>query len=173
MKTIISMKYNEKSNMPTMYSERYGISYAEIGRKDEWVYIEIPIDECITDNNSISIICDILKHVLRAEPTENYISEDYSIWSNSLIDLELALVDVFMKKSDEKHYSKKIKKFYSNHAIKINGYIPELKYYDDGSCSIVPRETDSDYINISMYLTECGKLRSYGCGFCHHSLSRL
>lgn len=143
MKTIISMKYNEKSNMPTMYSERYGISYAEIGRKDEWVYIEIPIDECITDNNSISIICDILKHVLRAEPTKNYISEDYSIRSNSLIELELALVDVFMKKSDEKHYSKKIKKFYSNHAIKINGYIPELKYYDDGSCLIVSADNQN------------------------------
>ena len=53
MKTIISMRYNEKSDMPSMYSERYGITYSEVRREDEWVYIDIPIDEYIADDNSI------------------------------------------------------------------------------------------------------------------------
>ena len=59
MKTIISMRYNEKSDMPSMYSERYGIKYAEVRREDEWVYIDIPIDEYIADDNSIRITADI------------------------------------------------------------------------------------------------------------------
>lgn len=73
MKTIISMRYNEKSDMPSMYSERYGITYSEVRREDEWVYIDIPIDEYIADDNSIRIITNILRNVLKAENRRTYI----------------------------------------------------------------------------------------------------
>ena len=102
MKTIISMRYNEKSDMPSMYSERYGITYAEVRREDECVYIDIPIDEYIADDNSIRIITNILRNVLRAEPSGICFIDDDTIESNSLLKLELALVDYYMKKSDEK-----------------------------------------------------------------------
>lgn len=49
MRTIITMKYNNKSSMPLIYAERYGIVYTEIRRENEDIFINIPIDEYITD----------------------------------------------------------------------------------------------------------------------------
>lgn len=141
------MRYNEKSDMPSMYSERYGITYSEVRREDEWVYIDIPIDEYIADDNSIRIITNILRNVLKAEPADIYFVDDDTIESNSLLKLELALVDYYMKKSDEKHYSKKVRNFYKKYGMKINGYIPALKYSDNGSCAIVP-EINEEKISV-------------------------
>lgn len=141
------MRYNEKSDMPSMYSERYGITYAEVRREDEWVYIDIPIDEYIADDNSIRITADILRNVLRAEPADICFIDDDTMESNSLLKLELALVDHYMKKSDEKHYSKKVRNFYKKYGMKINGYIPALKYSDNGSCTIVP-EINEEKISV-------------------------
>lgn len=133
MRTIITMKYNKKSSMPLIQAERYGIVYTEIRRENEDIFINIPIDEYITDSNTISIIKNILSNILRTEPVECCVTDEY-VESNSLIKLELALVDYYMKKSDEKHYSKKVRNFYKKYGISIDGYLPGIEYNDDGSC---------------------------------------
>ncbi len=129
MKTIITMKYNEKSSIPLMYAERYGIIYKEIRRE----FINIPIDECVTDRITVLLIEDMLSKILRAEPVDCYVTDDV-VESNSLMKIEIALVDYYMKKSNEKHYSKKVRNFYKKYDISIDGYLPQTKYKDDGSC---------------------------------------
>lgn len=115
-----------------MYAERYGIIYKEIRRE----FINIPIDECVTDRITVLLIEDMLSKILRAEPVDCYVSDDV-VESNSLMKIELALVDYYMKKSDEKHYSKKVRNFYKKYGISIDGYLPEVEYANDGSCSLV------------------------------------
>ncbi len=72
MQTMITMKYNEKSNMPSMYAERYGIIYKEIRRE----FINILIDECVTDRITVLLIEDMLSKILRAEPVDCYVTND-------------------------------------------------------------------------------------------------
>ncbi len=136
MRTIITMKYNEKSNMPSMYSARYGIIYSEIGRENQEVFIEVPVDEYITDGKTVLLIKNMLSKILRAEPVECHTADDVTE-SNSLMKIELALVDCYMKNSDEKHYSKKVRNFYKKHDIITDGYLPGIKYNNDNSCILV------------------------------------
>ncbi len=133
MQTIITMKYNEKSSIPLMYAERYGIIHKEIRRENENIFINIPIDECVTDGKTISIIKNILSNILRAEPVDCYVTDDV-VESNSLMKIELALVDCYMKKSYERHYSKRVRNFYKKYGISIDGYLPQIEYKDDDSC---------------------------------------
>lgn len=133
MQTVITMKYSENSNMPLMYAERYGIIYTEIDKKNEYIFINVPVDEYIMDRGTILILGDMLSKILRAEPIDCYVTDNVAE-SNSLIKIELALVDYYMKKSDEKHYSKKVRNFYKKHSISIDGYLPGIEYKDDGSC---------------------------------------
>jgi len=133
MQTIITMKHSEKSHMPSMYAERYGIIYKEIRRENEDVFISVPVDECVTDRITVLLIEDMLSKILRAEPAECYVTDE-DVESNSLIKIELALVDCYMKKSDGKHYSKKVRNFYKKYGISIDGYLPRIEYSSDGSC---------------------------------------
>ncbi|MCM1231666.1 MAG: DEAD/DEAH box helicase family protein [Ruminococcus flavefaciens] len=135
MQTMITMKYSEKSYMPSIYAERYGIVYKEI-RADEYVFIDIPIDEYIINKNTILTLEDMFSKILRAEPVDIYITDNI-VKGNSLIKIELALVDYYMKKFDEKHYSKKVRNFYKKHGISIDGYLPETEYNSDGNCVLV------------------------------------
>lgn len=136
MQTIITMKYNEKSSMPLMYVERYGIIFKETRKENEDIFISVPVDGYITDSNTISIIRNILSNILRAEPVDCYVTDD-AVESNSLIKIELALVDCYMKKSDERHYSKKVRNFYKKYGISIDGYLPQTEYKDDGNCVLI------------------------------------
>lgn len=65
MQTMITMKYSGKSGMPLIYAERYGIIYKEIRRENKEVFINVSINEYITDSNTVRIIGDILSNVLR------------------------------------------------------------------------------------------------------------
>lgn len=82
------------------------------------------------------MIEDILAKILRAELVECYTVDDV-VENNSLMKIELALVDYYMKKSDEKHYSRKVRNFYKKHGISIDGCLPGIEYKDDSSCILI------------------------------------
>lgn len=85
MQTIITMKYSEKSNIPLIYAERYGIIYKKIRRENKEVFINVPINEYITDINTIRIIGDILSNVLRAEPVRSITQKKCVISTKSMV----------------------------------------------------------------------------------------
>lgn len=84
----------------------------------------------------------MLRNILRAEPVSYSIMTE-EVVGNSLLKIELSLVDYYMKKSNEKHYARKVRRFYKKYGIEISGYLPETEYADDGS-SILKSCTSSN-----------------------------
>lgn len=62
-----------------------------------------------------------------------------------------------MKKSDEKHYSKKVRNFYKKYGIIIDGYLPETEYKDYNSYMLVSC-TDTGNKKISV-------VRNFSCEY--------